>query len=65
LSQHDTVEIGIESNSAISAAVMRSRRSDSIACTRSTGVFRGIRLGAEQRSSSPASPSSRKRRSQR
>jgi hypothetical protein len=65
LSQADTVDSAIESDSAISAAVIRSRRNAAIASTRSAGVLRGIRFGAEQRSLRPASPSSRKRRSQR
>ena len=64
-SQTDTVESGIESDSEISAAVIRSRLSAAIASTRSAEVLCGIRFGAEQRSKSPASPCWRKRLSQR
>jgi hypothetical protein len=52
----ETVESGMPKISAISAAVIRSLRSSSIARTRSTGVRRGIRCGAEERSTSPALP---------
>jgi hypothetical protein len=55
----ETVESGMRSTSAISAAVIRSRRSTSIARTRSADVRRGIRLGAEERSRRPFRPSSR------
>jgi hypothetical protein len=44
---------------------MRNRRSALIASTRAGGGLCGIRPGAEERSSRPRSPSSRKRRSQR
>jgi hypothetical protein len=47
------------SNSAISAAVIRNRRSATIACSRSAGVRPGTRRGAEDRSTRPASPSAR------
>ena len=49
----DTVESGIASASAISAAVKRSRRSAAIAWTRSSGVRCGIERGAEEPSSNP------------
>jgi hypothetical protein len=55
----DTVDSGIPKHSAISAAVIRRRRSAAIACTRSSGVRCGIELGADERSSSPSSPSAR------
>jgi hypothetical protein len=57
----DTVESGIDRHHAISAAVIRSRRSAAIAFTRASGVRCGIEPGAEERSSSPASPSARYR----
>jgi hypothetical protein len=43
----DTVESGIASVSAISAAVIRRRRSFAIAVTRSTDVLLATRRGAE------------------
>ena len=49
----------MSSTSAISAAVIRRRRSASIASSRSAGSRDGRRLGAELRSSRPASPSAR------
>jgi hypothetical protein len=52
----DTVESGIESVSAISAAVMRSRRSCTIAARRSAEVLLATRHGADERSSSSRSP---------
>ena len=57
----ETVECAIPSVSAISAALKRSCRRARIASTRSGAVLVGLRLGAEERSSRPASPSSRKR----
>ena len=55
----ETVESAIPSVSAISAAVKRSRRSLTIASTRSAGVRFATRLGADERSRRPGSPSSR------
>ena len=49
-SQRETVESAILSTSAISAAVMRRRRSASITSIVWTGVLAGTRLGAEERS---------------
>ena len=56
-----TVESGIPSVSAISGLVKRSSRSDRISSSRSAGVRDGTETGAEERSSSPRSPSRRKR----
>jgi hypothetical protein len=56
LSTTETVESGIASVSAISAAVIRSCRNDTIRATRSGGVRLATRLGAEDRSRRPASP---------
>ncbi len=58
----ETVDSGIPISSAISAAVIRIRRSESTASTRSSGVRLATRLGAELASQRPASPASRKRR---
>jgi hypothetical protein len=55
-SQRETVESGSSSTSAISAAVIRSLRSRSIASTRACGSRRGERRGREQRSSNSRSP---------
>jgi hypothetical protein len=55
----ETIESGVRRASAISAAVIRSRRSSSIARTRSAGVRRGIRLGGKERSRRPWHPSAR------
>jgi hypothetical protein len=44
---------------AISAPVIRNRRNSTITSTSSSGVRCGIDLGAEERSSGPASPSAR------
>jgi hypothetical protein len=55
----ETVESAIDNSSAISAAVIRNLRNTTIASTRPAGVRRGTRLGADERSSSPASPSPR------
>ena len=52
----DTVECGIPSVSAISAAVIRSVRSLAITATRSVEVRLATSLGAEERSTRPASP---------
>jgi hypothetical protein len=49
------------STSAISAAVIRRRRSASITFTRSAGNCVGLLLGAELRSARPATPSARQR----
>jgi hypothetical protein len=57
----DTVESGIRSAWLISAAVNRSRRRIAIASTRSPLVAWGERQGRDERSTSPASPSARKR----
>jgi hypothetical protein len=54
-----TVEAGIAVHCAISAAVIRNRRSDTTACTRSSPVRYGIDRGAEPRSITPARPSRR------
>ena len=55
----ETVESGIARHCAISAAVIRRRRSAAIAATRASAVRCGIRCGAEERSSSPCSASRR------
>jgi len=55
----DTVESGIESASAISAAVIRSRRKAAIAPIRCSSVRDGTDRGADERSNSACSPSSR------
>jgi hypothetical protein len=55
----ETVESGIESVSAISAAVIRNPRSATIAATRSGAVRFATRLGADERSNKPCSPSMR------
>jgi hypothetical protein len=55
----ETVERAIASVSAISAALMRSCRSATIACTRSARVRLATLFGAEERSSRPRSPSRR------
>jgi hypothetical protein len=55
----DTVDSGIASVSAISAAVMRNLRSDTITATRSGGVRLATRCGADERSARPATPASR------
>src|SRR5205823_13060758 len=57
----DTVESAIPSVSAISAAVKRSRRSFTIASTRSGRVRFATLRGADERSHNPAGPSSLKR----
>jgi hypothetical protein len=57
LGHRETVESAMPSTSAISAAVIRGRRSASIASSRSVGSQVGRLLGAELRSSSPVSPS--------
>jgi hypothetical protein len=51
------VESARPSTSAISAAVIRSRRRAVIASIERSGVRWGIRFGAEERSSRPPSPS--------
>ena len=56
-----TVDSGIPSVSAISGPLKRSRRRQATSCSRSGSVRPGTRSGAEERSSSPASPSRRKR----
>ena len=58
----ETVVWGIRKTSAISAPVMRRRLSAAIASTRCSGVRLWTRLGADERSSSPSSPSALKRR---
>jgi hypothetical protein len=55
----DTVDSGIDNVSAISAAVIRSRRRASTAATRSVAVRLATRRGADERSNSPRSPSLR------
>jgi hypothetical protein len=55
----ETVESAIPSVSAISAAVIRSRRSAAIASIRRSSVRLATIAGAEERSSSPAGPSDR------
>jgi len=59
LSTAETVDSAIPKHSAISLLVIRSRRNSSMTSTRSPGVRCGIRLGAEERSRSPASPCAR------
>jgi hypothetical protein len=61
----DTVESESDSTSAISAAVIRSLRSEPIAWTFAGGNCRGERSGREERSSKPSAPSWRQRSSQR
>src|SRR5207237_8116767 len=56
-SQRETVESARPSTSAISDAVMRTRRSVAIATTSESGVRLGVRLGREERSRSARSPS--------
>jgi hypothetical protein len=56
LSTAETVEVAISRVSAISEPVIRSRRRVAIASTRSGGVVLWTRLGAELRSTKPASP---------
>jgi hypothetical protein len=63
LSQPDTVESAIERHSAISADVIRSRRSASLAATRSAANRAGLLRGAELRSNRPSSPCERHRAS--
>ena len=55
----DTVDVAMPSTSAISGPVNRSLLSAAIACTRRSLVRCGIDLGAEDRSTSPSSPSAR------
>ena len=55
----ETVESGIVSVSAISAAVIRNRRSLAITATRSGEVRLATIVGAEERSTRPASPVAR------
>ena len=55
------VESGIASVSAISGPVKRSSRRNRISRSRSAGVRDGTDTGADDRSSSPASPSRRYR----
>ena len=57
----ETVDNGSSRISAISAAVIRSRRSDSIACTRRRGKREGLRRGRDDRSSNKRSPSRNRR----
>ena len=59
LSTTETVESGIASVSAISAAVIRNCRSATITATRSGEVRLATRRGAEERSTRPASPAAR------
>ena len=59
MSTLEIVESGIASTSAISAAVIRSRRSLAISATRSSRVRFQTKAGADERSSRPASPSTR------
>src|ERR671922_194517 len=54
-----TVEGGMASVSAISAAVIRSQRRARMAATRSAGVRLATRRGAEERSRRPSLPSLR------
>jgi hypothetical protein len=56
LSTTETVESGIASVSAISAAVIRSCRNDTITATRSADVRLATRRGADDRSRSCRSP---------
>jgi hypothetical protein len=55
----ETVDSAMSSTSAISAAVIRSRLSAAIACTRRSSVRLATVAGAEDRSSSPLGPSVR------
>src|SRR3954447_13172422 len=57
----ETVESAIARQNAISAPVIRSRRSNTMTSTSSSGVRCGIDRGADERSNSPASPSAPKR----
>ena len=62
-SRHVVHPGGRPSWAAIRAPVMRLWRRSRISCSDSAGVARGIRCGRELRSTSPAGPSSRTRRS--
>ena len=55
----ETVESGIPSASAISGPVNRNRRNAAIAWIRRSQVRLATVAGAEERSSSPSSPSAR------
>jgi hypothetical protein len=55
----ETVDSAIARQNAISAPVIRSLRNSTITSTSSSDVRCGIDFGAEERSSSPASPSAR------
>ena len=55
----ETVDSGIARHKAISAPVIRNRRSAAMTSTRAWLVRCGMRPGAEERSKSPASPSAR------
>jgi hypothetical protein len=57
----DTVDGGRSSTSAISGPLNRSRRSAAMTCTVRSSVRLATRLGADQRSARPATPSARKR----
>ena len=59
VSTADTVECGIDSVSAISAAVIRNCRSLAITATRSADVRLATCLGADERSYNPRSPPAR------
>lgn len=58
-SRLEPFERGIGTHSAVSAAVIRNRRNAAIASTRCSLVRCETDRGAEERSSSPASPSAR------
>jgi hypothetical protein len=55
----ETVESAIAKHDAISAPVIRNRRSAAIASTSSSRVRCGIDRGADERSTNPPSPSAR------
>jgi hypothetical protein len=55
----DTVDSAIPRHSAISAPVIRNRRSAAITSIRRSPVRLATTTGAEERSSSPARPSAR------
>jgi hypothetical protein len=55
----ETVDSAIARQKAISAPVIRRRRSITITSATSSGVRCGTEWGAEERSNNPASPSAR------
>jgi hypothetical protein len=60
LSHSDTVDSASPSTSAISAAVIRNRRNDSIAPTTDSASRRGLHRGRDERSTSDSPASNRR-----